>query len=149
MKIMKIKVTGTGKSATQMEVRSGKFSMIIDEPEQMGGTGTGPSPVQLILFALAGCLNMTGNFVAREMGLSFRGLKVEISGELNPCKFMGISDDERAGFRKIEVTIIPETDTDISPSLLENWLREVETRCPVTDNIKEATKIAIKLATKV
>ena len=142
---MKIRVSGTSETPARIKLKSGNFEFTIDEPEQMGGTNLGPSPVQTLLFALAGCLNVTGNFVAKEMNIPLLEMKIQIDGELNPCKFMGISDSERAGFMLIDVLIEPKFATSVSREIINAWIAETERRCPVTDNIKQATHINIKV----
>ena len=137
-------VSGESESATKMNIRSGKFKMIIDEPENMGGTDDGPSPVQVLLMALAGCLNVTGHQVARERGLNLKKMKISIDGEMNPCTFMGCSFDERAGFQTITVVVKPVFEEERSREEIAGWLAETEARCPVTDNIKEGTKIVVE-----
>jgi uncharacterized OsmC-like protein len=47
----------------------GGFKITVDEPEKLGGTNEGPSPVEYVLAAFAGCLNVVGNMVAKEMDL--------------------------------------------------------------------------------
>lgn len=140
---VKVHVSGESESATKMNLRAGKFKMIIDEPENMGGTNEGPSPVQMLLTALAGCLNVTGHHVAKEKGLELLKMKVSIDGDMNPCTFMGCSFDERAGFQSIIVKIKPTFKHDVDDAVIKEWLIETEERCPVTDNIKDGTKIMI------
>ncbi|WP_366519163.1 OsmC family protein [uncultured Thermanaerothrix sp.] len=40
--------------------------MIIDESPSLGGTDGGPSPVQVLLMSLAGCLKVTGQVIAEQ-----------------------------------------------------------------------------------
>lgn len=127
---------------TRMKVRAGKFQIIIDEPSNMGGTDMGPSPVQVLLMALAGCLNVTGHEVARQKGMKLHGMKIKIDGMMNPCNFIGCSFDERAGFQTINVTVHADFENE-TPEAIEAWLKETEARCPVTDNIKDSTKINV------
>ncbi len=63
---MSVIVRGESESPMRMKIKSGKFEMIIDEPEEMGGTNLGPSPIQVLLMSLAGCINITGHQVARQ-----------------------------------------------------------------------------------
>jgi len=127
---------------TRMKVRAGKFQIIIDEPSNIGGTDMGPSPVQVLLMALAGCLNVTGHEVARQKGMKLHGMKIKIDGMMNPCNFIGCSFDERAGFQTINVTVHADFENE-TPEAIEAWLKETEARCPVTDNIKDSTKINV------
>ncbi len=140
---VKVHVSGISESATKMNLRAGKFQMVIDEPENMGGTNEGPSPVQVLLMALAGCLNVTGHQVAKEKKLPLKKIKITIDGDMNPCTFMGCSFDERAGFQKIEVNVKPEFETPVDDVIIKAWLEETESRCPVTDNIEDSTQIQV------
>lgn len=140
-------VRGTSQSPTRMMVQAGKFKLIIDEPEQMGGTNQGPSPVQMLLMALAGCLNVTGHEVARQRGLKLNSMKIKIEGVMNPCTFIGCSFEERAGFQHVKVTVTPDME-DATQDVIDAWLEETESRCPVTDNIRADTAITVTSATK-
>ncbi len=141
---VKVHISGESENPTRMNLRSGKFKMIIDEPEPMGGTNQGPSPVQVLLMALAGCLNVTGHQVAGERGLKLKKMKIIIDGDMNPCTFMGCSYESRAGFQDIRVKVYPVFEEPLPKEMIHAWLEETEARCPVTDNIKTATHIGIE-----
>ncbi|HOO74924.1 MAG TPA: OsmC family protein [Tepiditoga sp.] len=140
---MKFKIASESENETKVVVKAGGFSMIIDEPENLGGTGQGANPVEYVLAALSGCLNVVGHIVAKEMNIKVGKISFEIEGELNPAKFVGKSDDERAGYKNINVKVIPETDAD--PEILKKWLIEMERRCPVSDNLQNETPVSIHL----
>lgn len=142
---VKVLIRGESENATRMKVRAGKFSLTIDEPRSMGGTDEGPSPIQVLLMALAGCLNVTGHEIARQRGLKLNRMNVRIEGVMNPCNFIGCSFEERAGFQHIKVTIDADME-GVSQQEKEDWIRETESRCPVTDNIKADTKISVSLS---
>jgi len=142
VKEVNVIVRGQSQSAAKMVVQAGKFKLIIDEPAQMGGTDEGPSPVQALLMALAGCLNVTGHHVAHERGLKLNGMKVKIEGVMNPCTFIGCSFEDRAGFQHVIVRITPDVE-DATEEEIEAWVQETEQRCPVTDNIRVGTHITI------
>lgn len=139
------RVVGHSESPTRMSIRSGPFALTIDEPEAMGGSNQGPNPMQVLLMSLAGCLNITGHEVARQHGLQLNRLNVDIQGELNPCKFMGISNDERAGFQDIQMRLEPDFES-ITSEQYEAWVNETESRCPVTDTLKAGTRLRVSIA---
>ncbi len=141
---MKVLVTGESENPTKINLQSGKFNMIIDEPKMMGGTDEGPSPIQVLLMSLAGCLNVTGHEIARQKGLKLNGMKIKIEGVMNPCTFIGCSFEERAGFQNIVVNVDADM-PDVSDEEKAAWLEETERRCPVTDNIKADTTINVSL----
>lgn len=141
---VKVIVRGESQNPTRMNLTSGKFKMVIDEPENMGGTNAGPSPIQVLLMSLAGCLNVTGHEVAKQRGLKLNGMKVKIKGVMNPCAFVGCSAEERAGFQQIKVSV----DADMEGASDEEkaaWLEETENRCPVTDNIRADTSLSVAI----
>jgi len=102
---IKVLVIGESESPTKLNLISGKHKLIIDEPKTMGGTDQGPSPIQVLLMSLAGCLNVTGHEIARQSGMRLNGMKIRIEGVMNPCTFIGCSFEERAGFQSITVKI--------------------------------------------
>ena len=139
---VKVIVRGQSENPTKMNLTSGKFSLVIDEPINMGGTDDGPSPIQVLLMSLAGCLNVTGHEVAKQRGLKINGMKIKIEGVMNPCAFIGCSFDERAGFQQIKVTVDPDME-NVTNEEIAAWLEETENRCPVTDNIRTGTKLSV------
>ncbi len=131
-------------SNTKTIVETDCFKMTIDEPAGLGGTNEGANPVQYLLAALAGCLNVMGHIVANEMGFELRCLDIHLDGDLDPAKLFGKSNEKRAGYSEIRVTLKPDTDAD--ENTLVEWLAIVEDRCPVSDNLKNPTPVIIKLA---
>jgi len=130
-------------TATKTVVTARHFELTIDEPTDLGGSDEGANPVEYVLAALCGCLNVVGHLVAKEMNIVLSGLSIEISGDLDPAKFMGKQTQGRAGFCGIHVTLRPDTDAD--ETALNNWAAAVEQRCPVSDNISNITPVEITL----
>jgi len=141
---IQVRVHGESQNATRLNLTSGKFKLVIDEPESMGGTDAGPTPVQVLLMALAGCLNVTGHVVAQQRGMELQGMKITLEGRLDPSAFMGHSSEVRAGFQYITVTITADA-PGATEEELQAWVAETESRCPVTDNIYAETDITIKV----
>lgn len=144
MALATFRVTAASGNPTKTVVKARNFEIIIDEPKNLQGTDHGPNPVEYVLAALAGCLNVVGHVVAQEMGFTLRGIKFELKGGLDPAKFMGQDIVSRAGYQSIEVKIKP--DCDASAEQLAAWLEAIEERCPVSDNISNTTPVTIKLA---
>ncbi len=143
MSDLKFKIIAESASAAKTIVKARNFEIIVDEPEGLGGTDSAPNPVEYVLAAFAGCLNVMGHLVASEMGFELRSLKIEMVGNLNPAKLFGKSDEERAGYKTIVVKMIPECDA--SEEILQIWLHAVESRCPVSDNLQNLTPVEVEL----
>lgn len=137
-------VVAHSESATKTIVKARNFSIIIDEPAELGGTDEGANPVEYVLAALSGCLNVMCHLVAQEMSIRLKGVKINLSGELNPDKLFGKKTDDRAGYKSIRVEVDPDTDAD--KATLEKWLQTVVARCPVSDNLANTTPVNISLA---
>ncbi len=136
-----IKANMASKAKTVVKARN--FEMVVDEPANLGGTDSAPNPVEYVLAAFAGCLNVMGNLIAGEMGFELRALDIEMSGTLNPDKLFGKSDAERSGYKVINVKMTPDCDAD--SDTLKKWLHAVEERCPVSDNIQNITEVKVEL----
>ena len=141
MSDLKFSVSGESSSATQFIGKTRQFTLIVDEPETLGGTDEDANPVEYILAGFAGCANVVGHVVAKELGFTIKNLRIEVSGELNPERFLGSSYKERAGFKSINLNLIPDTDAPIET--LTKWLQIVEERCPVKDNLQNKTPVRI------
>ena len=127
-----------------LESKIGKHTVCIDQPEAMGGTDAGPNPLEYFLLSLAGCISAIGRIAARQKKIALRGMKIKVQGSLETDVLMGASQDTRAGFGEIEVEV--EIDADLSPEEKEAFLEEIDSRCPVSDNVAGATPISLRLA---
>lgn len=136
-------VQGESASAAKFVAKTRNFRLVVDEPENLGGTDENANPVEYILAGLAGCLNVVGHLVAKELGFSLKKLTIEVTGNINADRLFGISTDERAGFKKIDLKLIPETDASID--VLAQWLRIVQDRCPVKDNLLNSTPVNVSV----
>ncbi len=136
------KVSGQSESPARLAVQVRGFELIVDEPPGLGGDDEGPNPVEYILAGLAGCLNVMGHIIAKEMGFAIRSLTIDAAGPLNPAKLLGKQTDDRAGYKNIDVTL--KVDADVDQATLDQWLATIETRCPVSDNLMNLTPVAVR-----
>ncbi|MFO7882470.1 MAG: OsmC family protein [Kosmotogaceae bacterium] len=143
----KFRIRATSENPTKTMVKARNFEMIVDEPEQFGGSNNGATPVEYVLASLAGCLNVVGHMVAKEMNFEIRSLSFDISGPLNADKLFGKDTNDRAGYKNIQVTM--KLDTDADEETLNKWVEIVENRCPVSDNLSYETPLSISLETAV
>ena len=136
-------VSGQSETVTRMAVQVRDFELIVDEPPGLGGGDEGPNPVEYILAGLAGCLNVMGHIIAKEMGFAIRSLHVSASGSLDPTKFLGKPTDDRAGYKHVDVTL--RVDADADAATLDRWRATIEARCPVSDNLTNLTPVALHI----
>lgn len=146
MSLVNIKVSGNSKPNEQLVVKAQDFEIRIGE-NQRNPELEGPCPVEYILAGYAGCLNIVGGIVAKELNIEIKSLKIEITGALDVDKYLGASTKERAGFKAIEVTVKPISDA--SSEEIKKWIEIVESRCPVQDNLFNPTPISLNLVQEI
>jgi putative redox protein len=75
--------------AQEVELEDG-HEIIVDEPLEVGGANSGPSPTQLLAASLAGCTAITLELYAERKGWDLDGLEVEVdyaTERLTPSAF--------------------------------------------------------------
>jgi len=137
------KIEGKAQTATKFDANARQFKLVIDEPPALGGEDQGANPVEFLLASYAGCMNVVAHLTARELGIKIEKLTIAISGNINPARLFGHSDEDRAGFKQIDVDFTPVTDA--SPELTAKWINEIKKRCPVNDNLASPTPLTFNL----
>lgn len=140
---LKFSISSVSESKAKTRIQTRGFDLTVDEPEDLGGTNEAPNPVEYILAGYAGCINVVAHIVAEELDFFIENLKINIDGFLNPDRLFGKSLEERAGYKQIDVKL--ETTTAIDPELKKRWLAEISHRCPVNDNLTNATPISFSI----
>ncbi|MGV2364906.1 MAG UNVERIFIED_CONTAM: OsmC family protein, partial [Paenibacillus polymyxa] len=84
----------------QVEAQSRGFKIVMDEPEDFGGTDKAMNPVEALLCALGACQSIVVAAFAEGFGFSYEEFHVELEGDLDPDGFMGLAD-VRCGFQEI------------------------------------------------
>ncbi len=72
------------------EVEAGGFSLVVDEPADVGGSGTGPMPTDLLLASLSSCYALALAWAARKQGFELPDLEVTATGTYQGTKFAAL-----------------------------------------------------------
>lgn len=137
-----VTITGVSGSDNQLLVNANGVALTISNDIAQEGSPA-PTPTDYLLAGFAGSINAIGILIAKEMGIELKSLHVEIIGEIQTKKAQGTPTRSRAGFRNIEVIIKPESDAPLE--LLKTWMDEVRERCPLRDNLVNATPVLLTL----
>jgi putative redox protein len=97
--------------AHEIEIE-GKHSLVVDEPPELGGSGTGPSPGRLLAASLAACTAVTMEMYAERKGWEIGAIEVEVDanyeGDHVPSAFevairlpAGLDEEQRARLLKV------------------------------------------------
>ncbi|QBG48864.1 OsmC family peroxiredoxin [Verrucomicrobia bacterium S94] len=130
------------KFVIESEVRGHK--LVIDQPANAGGTDTGVTPLEMVFVSLAGCLGTIGRIVAMQKRIELRGMSIKVEGDLDTDGLLGKPVDGRIGFEGITVTV--DVDADLTDDEKLDFLREVDHRCPVSENLLHETPVTIRPA---
>lgn len=125
----------------KIEVCSRGHVVMVDQPTSGGGTDAGPTPLEYLFVSLAGCIVTIGNIIARQRRLPVRGIQASVEGELDTDVLMGKSNQARAGFSTVRVRV--NIDADMSHAEKEQFLRDIDARCPISDNVANLTPIEL------
>lgn len=86
-------------------------TIVVDEPEWLAGTNSGPNPVELLLGALGACLTSAFIAVASLSSVPINSLETNVSGDVDLQVFLGLKDGN-AGFDQITVQFMVDSPAD-------------------------------------
>ena len=126
------RVTGNGRFQTEIQVRGGPIHA--DEPVDVGGNGTGPTPYELLSAALASCTAMTLKLYAERKSWELPPFTVEVAHSLvPPAQPDGVPRDR---FER-HISFRSEVDPERRAQLLE-----IADRCPVHRTLMRGFEVA-------
>lgn len=141
--IKNIKVDARWIENVLIELKARDLVQYVDQPEAGGGTNKGMTPLEYQLGALASCIITIGLIIAKQKRIDLKGISASAEGEIDYDVLMGKSKEPRAGFYKIKVKV--NIDADMSKEEKEAYLREIESRCPIGDNLANTTPVEVVL----
>jgi putative redox protein len=138
-----VRVTETGASPFQLAVQAGPNSLLVDEPAEAGGTGTGPDPYDYLSIALAGCTVLTLRIYARHKGLDVGRISVVVDHakvHANDCRDCGVGREGKVD--RFERTISVEGGVDAETGAR---LVEIADKCPVHRTLESRPAVVTRL----
>ena len=144
MPAKKIQVEIKQGAGFRTECKVGKHTVIIDQPTPAGGTDAGPTPLDVQLIALGGCVAAIGRIIANQRKLAVRGIEVTVEGDIDTDGLLGKPTQQRIGFNAITARV--KIDADMSPAEKEQFLHDIDARCPISENLQNATPVSMILA---
>lgn len=116
-----------------------EFPLTIDEPERLGGTNQGPTPVELVLAALGACQEIVYATYARVLGIPIDGVSVRVEGVLDPRGFFGVAEVP-AGFQ--HVTYVVDIQSPAPVEDVQRLIATVNAHCPVLDILRQPVPVS-------
>lgn len=124
-----VRIAETGAGKYQVEVRAGGLSFVADEPAEVGGLGSGPSPHELVAAGLGACTAMTARMYANLKGWPLDRVRVSVRHDKRPDQTPPNVFERRIAF-----------EGELSPEQVAR-LFEIADRCPVHRTLEDGAKI--------
>lgn len=124
---------------TEIPVRN--LNVVIDEPEERGGTNMGPTPTETAMAALIACTNVIGHKNAKKLGVDLGEITIDAD-----CKFdrRGVLLEEEIDVPFPEITLTVNCDTTASQEELTNVGAETAKYCAIAKLFEAAgTKLTV------
>lgn len=121
--------------------RSKTFIVDSDHPEVFAAPDAAPTPVELVLAGLAGCLTAGIASVAENRAVELRSVEAVVEGDMNLHGILGIDPKVRNGFNAIRVTY--NIDADASAEDIEALVAQSQKRSAVFDIITNPTNVFV------
>lgn len=122
-------ITAELKGGYRVEITDGTHTWRADEPVDLGGEDTGPTPYELLLGSLAACTVITLSMYARRKHILVTSVSVEYSHDRIHADDCADCDEGRTGMiDRVTSRIFIDGDFD---EATRHRLMEVAKRCPV------------------
>ena len=124
---------------TEIPIRD--LNVVIDEPEERGGTNMGATPTETALTALIACTNVIGHKNAKKLGVDLGTITIDAD-----CKFdrRGVLMEEEIDLPFPEITLTVNCDTQASQDQLDQVGVETAKYCAIAKLFEAAgTKLTV------
>ena len=128
----------------KVEIKAGNHTLYVDQPQAGGGADEGPNPIEYLFTSLAGCIATAARIIAIQKRIKLNGMDMKIEGVFDTEIILGKSKENRPGVTGITVTL--NIDSEMTKEEKKAFVEEIESRCPVSDNIENATPVKIEIA---
>ena len=133
------------RGAMQENEREQTWVFDVDHPAVLVGGDNGPSPVEYVLHALAGCLTAGIANIAAARGVTLTRVESTVKGNIDLLGILGLSDEVRNGFEQISVEFSIEGDAPAEK--LQEIVEQSRARSAVFDVITNGVPVSIDVAT--
>jgi uncharacterized OsmC-like protein/fermentation-respiration switch protein FrsA (DUF1100 family) len=123
------------------EVRAKGFNLLVDEPEHLGGTNSGPNPFDYVAIALAACKSLTLRMYADRKALPVKAVTVSVRHSRRPRPDDGSTSPQKLDTFETVLKIDGEID-----ATTRNRMLEISVRCPIHRMLESDVQIVSELA---
>jgi len=133
-----VRVTESGNGPYAQTIETAAHHLVADEPADVGGMNSGPSPYDLLLAALGSCTSMTLRMYARRKNWPLARVRVTLTHEKLHAEDCAECESKMGRVDRIERAIRIDGDLDADQ---RTRLMEIANRCPVHQTLTSETVI--------
>ena len=115
-----------------------------DHPELFAAADNAPTPIEVVMSGLAGCLTAGVASVATHRGIQLRSVRATLEADMDIQGILGVDPDVRNGFSGIRVSY--EIDADATKEELQAIVAQSQKRSAVFDIVTNPTSVVVEVA---
>ena len=137
-----VRVRATGEGTFPHAVRAGRHGLRADEPVDVGGLDTGPTPYDFVAIGLAACTSMTLRLYAERKGWSLPPFAVDVLHGKVHAKDCAECEGREGRIDRFERRIAVEGGLDDAQ---RGKLLEIASKCPVHRTLEASSVVVTKI----
>jgi uncharacterized OsmC-like protein len=121
--------------------RNKTFAIETDHPQVFAAHDNAPTPVEIVLAGLAGCLTAGVAAVAQRRGIQLHSVKAQLEADMDLQGILGIDEEVRNGFGAIRVHF--DIRADASEDDIKALVAQSQKRSAVFDIVTNPTNVFV------
>ena len=120
-----------------------EYGVDMDHPELFASEDNGPTPIEVVMLGLAGCLTAGVASVATMRDIQLRSVTATLEGDMDLLGVMGVDPEVRNGFSAVRVVF--DIDADASPEDIAAIVAQSQKRSAVYDLFVNPTNVTVEV----
>jgi uncharacterized OsmC-like protein len=117
----------------KVECSARNKSLIIDEPEELGGSDGGMNPGEAFLCSLGSCKYVVAKMFCEKLRINLQEIKIDMAGEIDRDGMTGMNKHAKVGYSNITTKYYIKANN--SKEEIEKFVEFIEDHCPMKDTI--------------
>lgn len=127
-----------GGTSFRTEITAGPHAFLADEPAELGGTESGPTPYDFLSAALGACTSMTMHVIAKREKIPLTGVEITIGNDRMHARDCADCTSATGFIHRFSVAI--KLEGDLTPEQRERLLG-IAKKCPVYKTLSSEIRI--------